>query len=198
MKLLFTILVLLFSFAFVSDATLKLKHDILKDVNKLQQSKSYFISDNTTETASLEGILDDLKLFGLVANLDLSKANYTSTKEGKHEIQKWSFENGELKSITQLESNIHLDTVITQHYLENRPPSQHRIINDLSFRAYQISTKSDPDKLFYLTEDDQGLLAYKIGEKLVGVSYTSAKQGLIDLLPKYKEEVQMLLKKKIR
>lgn len=193
MMLLHTILPLLFSFVLADAGGLKLQQDIRKDLARLQQGNSYFISDNTSETASLQSIQSDLQLFGLVSNLDLSNATYSERQQGPHQVRQWKFDEGEITSITQVESNIHLDTVVTQRYLENRPPSQHRITNDFIFRTYQVATTSDPAKLFYLTEAEQGLLAYKLGKKQVQVSYTSGKRGLNDLLPTYKEEVQKLL-----
>ncbi|MFD2513614.1 hypothetical protein ACFSRY_07030 [Pontibacter locisalis] len=193
MMLLNTILPLLLSFVLSGPEQLRLQQDIQKDADLLRSSR-YFISDNTSETASLQTIQNDLQLFGLVSNLDLSNATYSERQQGPHQVKQWKFDEGDLYSITQIESNIHLDTVITQRYLENRPPSQHRITNDFTFRTYQVATSSDPDKLVYLTEAEQGLLAYKLGEKRVEISYTSPKRGLNDLLPEYKEEVQKLLK----
>lgn len=198
MMLLHAILPLLFSFALADTAHLKLQRDIRKDAVKLQQSNRYFISDNTTETASLQGILSDLQLFGMVSNLDLSNAKYSQHQQGAHHIQKWEFTEGQIQSITQLESTIALDTVVTQRYLENRPPTQHRITNKFVFRAYQVSTAAEPAKLFYLTEVDQGLLFYRLGEKQAEISYTSPKNGLNHLLPKYQAEVEAILKQSIK
>ncbi|WP_439881715.1 hypothetical protein ACSX1A_00880 [Pontibacter sp. MBLB2868] len=193
MMVLNTLLPLLLSFLLAGSGELMLQQDIQKDAARLQQKNSYFISDNTSETASLQSIVNDLQLFNLVAGMDLSNTAYSEQQYGPHQIQRWAFDKGEISSITQIESIIHLDTVITQRYLENRPPSQHRITNDFTFRSYQVATTADPAKLFYLTETDQGLLAYKLGDKQVQVSYTSGKRGLNDLLPKYKEEVRKLL-----
>ncbi|GAB3203635.1 hypothetical protein ABID22_002091 [Pontibacter aydingkolensis] len=198
MMLLHAILPLLFAFILADTSQLKLQQDIQKDVAKLQQSNSYFISDNTSETASLQSIFNDLQLFGMVSNLDLSKAKYSQHQQGPHQIQQWIFDQGQIKSITQLESIIALDTVVTQHYLENRPPSQHRITNNFVFRAYQVSTATEPAKLFYLTESEQGLLAYHLEEKQAHISYTSSKNGLNHLLPKYHAEVEAILKQSIK
>ncbi|MEJ8803930.1 hypothetical protein [Pontibacter sp. H249] len=199
MMLLHAILPLFFSFILRADTTqLKLQQDILKDATKLQQSNRYFISDNTTQTASLQSILSDLQFFGMVANLNLDNAKYSQQQLGKHQVHQWLFEEGEIRSITQLQSTIALDTVVTQRYLENRPPSQHRITNNFVFRAYQVSTATDPAKLYYLTEEEQGLLSYHLGEKKVEISYTSAKNGLNHLLPKHQTEVEAILRQSIR
>ncbi|MDX5435610.1 MAG: hypothetical protein LPK03_00340, partial [Pontibacter sp.] len=130
---------------------------------------------------------------GLVSGLDLSKATYSQQQVGQHQVQQWHFTDGEIKSITQLESMIALDTVVTQRYLESRPPSQHRIQNNFTFRVYQIDTASEPAKLFYLSETDQGLLMYRLGEKEAQISYLSPKNGLNNLLPVYQEKVMRLL-----
>jgi hypothetical protein len=195
MKLLYPLLPLLFSFVLKADDTFKLKQDLLADADKLQHSKGYFISDNSSETASILNIIQDLKLFGLVATLDLGSATLSQRQIGQHNISKWTFKTGELESITQLESSIALDTIITQHYLEDRPPSQHRIKNNFLFRTYQVALKGQPNKLFYLTETDQGLLTYSVGDKTVSLSYKSAKQGLNDLLPEFKTKVRDILGK---
>jgi hypothetical protein len=198
MLVLSAIFPLLISIFIANPSELKLQQDILKDVAKLQQSKQYFISDNTTETASLQSITNDLQLFNLVSNLDLSKAKYSQQQLGQHKVKQWYFNDGEIRSITQLESVIALDTVVTQHYLENRPPSQHRIQNNFTFRVYQVATANEPAKLFYFTEQDQGLLAYRLGEKEAIISYTSAKTGLDHLLPTYQANVSALLKRSIK
>ena len=198
MMLLHAILPLLFSFILADTGELKLQQDLQKDVTKLQQSNRYFISDNTTENANLQSILTDLQLFGMVSNLDLSKAKYSQYQQGPHQVQQWRFDEGGIKSITQLESTIAMDTVVTQRYLENRPPSQHRITNNFVFRAYQVSTVNEPAKLFYLTEEEQGLLAYHLGEKQAQISYTSPKNGLNHLLPTYQAEVDAILKQSIK
>ncbi|MBC5993330.1 hypothetical protein [Pontibacter cellulosilyticus] len=198
MMLLHAILPLLFSFILVATGELKLQQDLQKDITRLQESNRYFISDNTTETATLQSIVNDLQLFGMVSNLNLSNAKYSQYEQGHHQVQQWHFDEGAIKSITQLESTIAMDTVVTQRYLENRPPSQHRITNNFVFRVYQVSTANEPAKLFYLTEEEQGLLAYHLGEKQVQISYTSPKNGLNHLLPKYQAEVEAILKKSIK
>lgn len=198
MMFLHAILPLLFSFILADSAQLRLKQDLQKDITKLQQSNRYFISDNTSETASLQSILTDLQLFGMVSNLNLDNAMYSQHRQGPHHIQQWRFKEGNIKSITQLESVIALDTVVTQRYLENRPPSQHRIQNNFVFRVYQVATQTEPAKLFYLTEEDQGLLAYHLGEKQAQISYTSPKNGLNHLLPKYEAEVKTVLEQSIK
>ncbi len=197
--MLYNIILHLFLTFILADAgQFKLQQDIERDVTKLQQSKHYFISDNSSETASLKSILSDLQLFGIAATLNLSNAKYSQKQEGIHKLQKWVFNDGKVTSITQVESTIQLDTVVTQHYLENRPPSQHRIKNTFTFRAYQVSTSSEPAKLFYLTEEDQGLLAYRLGEKEAQISYLSPKNGLNHLLPDYQTEVEAILSRLLK
>ncbi|OKL39855.1 hypothetical protein [Pontibacter flavimaris] len=177
----------------VSDTSqLRLQQDLQKDLNRLQQASSYFISDNSNLSPTVETVAQDLQLFALVANLDLSQATYVQQQQGPHQVHRWMFDAGEIRSIVQIQSNIALDTVVTQRYLENRPPTQHRIQNSFSFRTYLISTVSEPDKLYYLTEEQQGLLAYRMGEKQVEITYAAAKEGLSDILPAYKAEVQQL------
>ncbi|MDX5420425.1 MAG: hypothetical protein LPK09_14515 [Hymenobacteraceae bacterium] len=198
MMILHAILPLLFSFILADAGQLKLQQDIQKDTAKLQQGSRYFISDNTSETATTQSILSDLALFGLVSNLNLEHATYSKHQQGPHQVQQWSFKEGEIKSVTQLESTIALDTVVTQRYLENRPPTEHRVTNNFVFRVYQVSTATDPAKLFYLTEADQGLLAYRLGKKQIEISYTSPKGGLNHLLPKYQAEVEAILKQSIK
>ncbi|MCX2740000.1 hypothetical protein [Pontibacter anaerobius] len=182
-----------FSFLLTDSSQLRLQQDLQKDLNRLQQSNSYFISDNSNLSPTVQSMAEDLQLFSLVANLDLSNATYIQQQQGPHQVHRWKFDEGEIRSIVQIQSNIDLDTVVTQRYLENRAPTQHRIRNSFSFRTYYISTASEPNKLYYLTEEEQGLLAYHLGEKQVEISYTSAKDGLSDILPKYRKEVQQLI-----
>ncbi|MDX5436875.1 MAG: hypothetical protein LPK03_06745 [Pontibacter sp.] len=187
MTLLLSILLPLSSI--LTDTTqLQLRQDLQKDLDKLQQSR-YFISDNTTLSPNLQTVANDLQLFGLVSNLDLSQATYTWQQEGEHQVHRWRFDEGQIKSITQIQTNMQVDTVVTQRYLENRPATQHRIQNSFTFRTYLISTADDQHKLYYLTEDKQGLLAYRLGEKQVEVKYSEAKEGLSDVLPGYRKEI---------
>lgn len=181
------------SFLFTDTTQLRLQQDLHKDLSQLQQSKSYFISDNSNLSPTVQTVAEDLQLFALVAQLDLSQAVYIQQQQGQHQIHRWKFDEGEIRSIVQIQSNIAMDTVVTQRYLENRAPTQHRVQNSFTFRTYFVSTASEQNKLYYLTEEQQGLLAYRLGEKQVEVTHASAKEGLSDILPKYKEEVRQLV-----
>jgi len=172
---------------------LHLQRDVAKDVAKLEQHGRYFISDNSSLSPSVEDVYEDLQLFALVANINLSQAQYTAQQLGQHYVQQWTFPEGDIRRITQAQSNVALDTVVTQRYLEKRPPTQRRITNDFTFRSYLIDTASEPGKLFYLTENEQGLLAYRLGEKQVEINYSNKKEGLVDVLPKYRKQVENLL-----
>jgi len=169
-----------------------LKQDLEKDLKQLSTSP-VFISDNTSETPSVQTIAHDLQLFGVVATIDLSKSKYSQRTQGKYKIQKWQFAGGIIKAIYQLETTIALDTVVTQRYLENRAPSQHRIQNNFTFRTYAVSTSESADHLFYFTEAEQGLLEYRIGNRQVQVNYPSKKEGLSDILPKVEDEISAVL-----
>ncbi|WP_266202591.1 hypothetical protein [Pontibacter kalidii] len=180
------------SFILSDSSQLRLQRDLQKDLSRLQQANSYFISDNSNLSPTVQTVAQDLQMFALVANLDLSKATYIQQQQGQHQVHRWKFDEGEIRSIVQIQSNIALDTVVTQRYLENRAPTQHRIQNSFNFRTYLVSTASEPDKLYYLTEEQQGLLGYRLGEKQVEITYAAAKEGLSDILPAYKAEVQQL------
>ncbi|WP_299758497.1 hypothetical protein [uncultured Pontibacter sp.] len=181
------------TFLFTDTTQLRLQQDLQKDLSQLQQSKSYFISDNSNLSPTVQTVAEDLQLFALVAQLDLSQAIYIQQQQGQHQIHRWKFDEGEIRSIVQIQSSIGIDTMVTQRYLENRAPTQHRVQNSFTFRTYLVSTASEQNKLYYLTEEQQGLLAYRLGEKQVEVTYASAKEGLSDILPKYKEEVRQLV-----
>lgn len=171
-----------------------LQKDLQEDLRRLQNGSRYFISDTGNPSPSLQSLTEDLQFFQLVADLDLSKADYSSQQRGNHIIRSWRLPDGDIKVIYQIESPVHLDTVVTQRYLEQRAPTQHRITNDFTFRTYAVSSSTTPLKLFYLTEADQGLLAYQLNDRQVQVNYTGKKEGLSDILPQYKEEVTQLLK----
>ncbi|RIJ42805.1 hypothetical protein [Pontibacter oryzae] len=192
MAILNILIPLLFSLLQADNTALQLKQDLQKDLSRLQQRNSYFISDNSTDQPSVKSIANDLQLFALVANLDLSRTTHNTQQQGPHQIQQWTFSEGQIRRVVQVESIIALDTVVTQRYLENRPPTQHRVQNTFTFRTYFVSTDDAQHKLHYLTEAEQGLLAYTLGEKQVEVSYTSPKEGLTDILAKYKNEAKQL------
>lgn len=187
------LLPLIFSYMIALAPPLHLQQDLEQDIARLKKDSRFFISDNSSQIPTVQTVVNDLQLFQLVASLDLSKATYSSNTIGNHQVSVWQLPEGDIKSIYQIESRIHLDTVVTQHYLDNRPPTQKRIRNDFTFRSYAVSTAAAPLKLYYLTEADQGLLSYRLGEKQVEITYAATKEGLPDVLPYYRKEVKQLL-----
>ena len=187
------LLPLLFTLLTAVAPTLHLQQDLEQDLARLTKDNRYFMSDNSTQTPSVETVAADLQLFQLTANLDLSKASHSSDTIGNHKVNVWQFPEGNIKGVYQIESTIRLDTVVTQRYLDNRTPTKKRITNDFTFRSYAISTATEPFKLYYLTEANQGLLTYHLGKKKVEITYAATKEGLADVLPGYKEEVKQIL-----
>ena len=195
MFILQAILPLLFScFFLIAPDALLLLQDITQNLTKLQNDSRYYISDNASPSPSLQTVANDLQLFGVAASIDLSQASYSSRRDGNNLIEKWAFPDGAIEAIYQIQSTIHLDTVVTQRYLDSRPPTQHHITNDFTFRTYAVSTPSAPVKLYYLVEADQGLLEYRINDRQVQIGYAEKKEGLSDVLPQLQEEIRGLLK----
>lgn len=192
MFILHAILPLLFSML-VAPGALLLQQDMMQNLAKLQNDSRYYISDNASPSPSLQTVASDLQIFGVAASIDLSQASYSSRRDGNHLVEKWAFPDGTIKAIYQIQSTVHLDTVVTQRYLDNRPPTQHRVANDFTFRTYAVSTASAPVKLYYLTEADQGLLAYRINDRQVQIGYADKKDGLNDVLPQLEEGINELL-----
>ncbi|MHA6248891.1 hypothetical protein ACXYMU_13190 [Pontibacter sp. CAU 1760] len=189
------LLPLLLSYLLAFSPTWHLPQDLQQDYTRLTQNGGYFISDNSTPTPSVQTVASDLALFQLVANLDLSGAKTQHYTSGNHTVTVWQLPEGDIRKVYQVESQLHLDTVVTQRYLDNRRPTQQRLVNDFTFRSYTVATADDATKLHYLTEATQGLLGYKLGEKEVVINYSPAKEGLADVLPVYEKEVaQALLK----
>ncbi|MDX5418433.1 MAG: hypothetical protein LPK09_04390 [Hymenobacteraceae bacterium] len=186
------LLPILLSFFMSQSADLRLLQDIKKDAQTLGNT-SVFISDNATLSPSLQTVDSDLQLFLVVASIDLSQSRYSKSQHGKHLVHTWAFDEGNIKAIHQIETSFKLDTVVTQRYLENRAPTQQRIMNDFMFRTYAVSTNDSLIKLYYLTEDEQGLLEYKIDDRHVELVYPKKKNGLSDLLPKMKDELDRLV-----
>ncbi|PKV66343.1 packaged DNA stabilization protein [Pontibacter ramchanderi] len=182
----------LFSMLFSQQTNLQLADDIRKDAQLLANT-SVFISDNATLSPSLQTVDSDMQLFLVTASIDLSLSRYSAKQLGKHHVQTWRFNEGNITAIHQIETSIDLDTVVTQRYLENRAPTQQRIQNNFQFRTYAVSTADAPIKLYYLTEAEQGLLEYKIDDRHVELVYSKKKQGLSDLMPKVKDELDQLV-----
>ncbi|MBF8962017.1 hypothetical protein I0P70_02060 [Pontibacter sp. FD36] len=178
----------LFAFLFSQDNNLQLGQDLSKDARILANT-SVFISDNATLSPSMRTIESDLELFYVMASINLSQSKYSARQQGKHHIQTWRFNEGNIKAIHQIETTMALDTVVTQRYLEDRAPTQQRIQNNFKFRTYAVSTTDALIKLYYLTEYEQGLLEYKIDDRHVELMYSRKKQGLSDLMPKIKDEL---------
>lgn len=194
MFILQSILPLLFSGFFLNaPGALLLQQDMAQNLAKLQNDSRYYISDNASSSPSLQTVASDLQLFGVAASIDLSQASYSSRRDGNHLVEKWAFPDGTIKAIYQIQSTVHLDTIVTQRYLDNRPPTQHRITNDFTFRTYAVSTASAPVKLYYLTEADQGLLTYRINDRQVQIGYADKKEGLSDVLPQLEKGINELL-----
>lgn len=182
----------LFAFILHQDSNLQLGQDLGKDA-KILANTSVFISDNATLSPSLRTVESDLELFYVMASINLSQSRYSARQQGKHHIQTWRFDEGNIKAIHQIETTLALDTVVTQRYLENRAPTQQRIQNNYKFRTYTVATADAPIKLYYLTEDEQGLLEYKIDDRHVELVYSKKKQGLSDIMPKMKDELDQLV-----
>lgn len=189
LSLLFSVL---FAFILHQDSNLQLGQDLGKDA-KILANTSVFISDNATLSPSLRTVESDLELFYVMASINLSQSRYSARQQGKHHIQTWRFDEGNIKAIHQIETTLALDTVVTQRYLEDRAPTQQRIQNNFKFRTYTVSTADAPIKLYYLTEDEQGLLEYKIDDRHVELVYSKKKQGLSDIMPKMKDELDQLV-----
>lgn len=194
MLILQAILPLLFPFILAGSGSLQLQTDITKDLQLLQHDSRIYISDNTSASPSVQTVVSDLQLFGVVAGMDLSQAKYSSHQQGNHQVEKWAFVAGEISAIYQIQSTIHLDTVVTQRYLDNRTPTKQRIANNFTFRTYVVITNASEPKLYYQTEQDQGLLAYKIGGRQVQIGYAGKKEGLVDVLPQVEQQTKALLK----
>lgn len=192
MLLIQTILPFLFFLLQTQTGNYSFKQDLEKDLKQLSTT-SVFISDNTSASPSVQTIVHDLQLFGVVATIDVSNSKYRQSKKGNYKILQWQFPEGNIKAIYQLETTIALDTVVTQRYLENRAPTQHRIQNNFTFRAYAVSTADDPQQLYYFTEAEQGLLEYRIGMRQVQINYAAKKDGLTDVLPKVEEQISKVL-----
>ncbi|MER2996949.1 hypothetical protein [Pontibacter populi] len=192
MLLIQTILPFLFLLLQAQADNYTFKQDLEKDLGKLTGSP-VFISDNTSASPSVQTIAHDLQLFGVVATIDLTNSNYSQSSQGHHKIQVWKFPVGHIKALYQVETSIALDTVVTQRYLENRAPTQHRIQNNFTFRTYAVTTSDDPLHFYYMTEAEQGLLEYRIGNRQVQINYPSKKEGLSDILPKVEREVSAVL-----
>ena len=183
---------ILFAFILNQDSNLQLGQDINKDASILANT-SVFISDNATLSPSMRTIESDLGLFSVMASINLSQSKYSARQQGKHHVQTWRFDEGHIKAIYQIETTINLDTVVTQRYLEDRAPTQQRIQNNFKFRTYAVSAKDAPIKLYYLTEDEQGLLEYKIDDRHVELVYPKKKLGLSDIMPKVKDGLGVLV-----
>lgn len=192
MTLLSLLLPIFFSFIFRQDSNLQLGQDLSKDA-RILASTSVFISDSATPNPSVRTIESDLELFFVMASINLSESKYSARQRGKHHVQTWRFDEGSIKAIHQIETTLALDTVVTQRYLENRAPTQQRIMNNFKFRTYAVSTTDALTKLYYLTEDEQGLLEYKIDDRHVELVYPKKKQGLSDIMPKVKDEIDRLV-----
>jgi hypothetical protein len=186
------LLPLLVSFFFEQGSSLQLGQDLSKDA-KILANTSVFISDNATSNPSMRTIESDLELFYVMASINVSQSKYSARQQGKHHVQTWRFDEGNIKAIHQIETTLALDTVVTQRYLEDRAPTQQRIQNNFKFRTYAVSTTDALIKLYYLTEDEQGLLEYKIDDRHVELVYPKKKQGLSDIMPKVKDELDELV-----
>ncbi|WP_240676043.1 hypothetical protein [Botryobacter ruber] len=192
MPLFLTLLPLYFSLLFTQPDTFRLAQDMEQDL-KLLRNSQYFISDNASLAPSLQTVENDLQLFKIVANTSLTNGTYSSTKHGNHQVNKWEFDDGEIQAIFQIETTVQLDTVIMQRYLENRPPTPQKINNTFTFRTYAVATKSNPQKLLYITEADQGLLTYILDHRKVEIIYSKQKEGLSAVFPGFVEEIEQLV-----
>lgn len=192
MIILHSLFILFFSFL-TQAAQLTLGKDIEKDWARLQKDSRYFISDNTSDSPSLETIASDLHIIHVVSLIDLSNSVYSGRIMEDWVMHKWQFDDSNIKAIYQFERTIALDTVVTNTYLEGRAPTQQQVKNNFTFRAYAVATTASPVKFFYLTEQDQGLLEYKVDDRSVQVNYATKKEGLSDIMPRINKELEFLI-----
>lgn len=190
-------LFILFFALFTQAAQLNLGKDIQKDWEKLQKDSRIFISDNSSDSPSLQTIASDLEVIHVVAQIDLSNSVYSGRLMGDWVVHKWQFDDSHIKAIYQYERTIALDTVVTDTYLENRAPTQQQVKNNFSFRAYAVTTTGSPIKFYYLTEQDQGLLEYKVDDRTVQVNYATKKEGLSDIMPRVQKEMEFMIEETI-
>lgn len=192
MILLHSFFILFFSI-FTQAAQLNLGKDIQKDWAKLQKDTGYFISDNSSDSPSLETIVSDLQIIHVVSAIDLSNSVYSGRLMGDWVMHKWQFDDSNIEAIYQFERTIDLDTVVTNTYLENKAPTKQQVKNSFTFRAYAVSTTASPLKFYYLTEQEQGLLEYKVDDRHVQVNYAGKKEGLSDIMPRIQKELEFLI-----
>lgn len=192
MLLIQTILPFLLLLLNTQSGNYSLRQDLEKDA-KILSSGPVFITDNTSASPTIDQVAHDLQLFGVAATIDLSKTNYSTENRQGHAVQKWKFTEGAIKAIYQIETTIVLDTVVVQRYLENRAPTQHRVQNTFTFRAYAVTMANNTAGLFYLTEVQQGLLNYRIGNRHIQLNYPAKKEGLSDIQPAIEAELDKLL-----
>lgn len=192
MILLNTLFILFFSF-FIDATELTLGKDIQKDWAKLQKDKDYFISDNASDDPSIQTIASDLQIIHVASAIDLSNSVYSGRLLGDWVVHKWEFDDSSIEAIYQFERTIALDTVVTNKYLENKAPTQQQIKNNFTFRAYAVSTTASPLKFYYLTEDVQGLLEYKVDDRAVQVNYATKIEGISDILPQVQKELKFVV-----
>jgi hypothetical protein len=196
MILLNSLFILYFSF-FSAAAQLNLGKDIQKDWEKLQKDSRVFISDNSSDSPSLQTIASDLQIIHVVSTIDLSNSVYSGRLMGDWVVHKWQFDESSIKAIYQYERTIALDTVVTDTYLDKKAPTQQQVKNNFTFRAYAVTTTDSPVKFYYLTEQDQGLLEYKVDDRLVQVNYASKKNGLSDIMPRVQKEMEFMIEETI-
>lgn len=192
MIILNSLFILFFSF-FQLVAQLDLGKDIQKDWARLQKDSRYFISDNSSDSPTLETIASDLQIINVVSAIDLSNSVYSGRLMDDWVMHKWQFDDSNIKAIYQFERTIKLDTVVTNTYLEKKAPTQQQVKNSFTFRAYAVSTNASPLKFYYLTEEDQGLLEYKVDDRYVQVNYAKKKEGLSDIIPRVQKELKFLI-----
>ncbi len=183
--------ILSFLLLWLQSGEFMLKQDLMKDA-KILSGSSVFISDNTHVSPTIKHIAHDLQLFGLAASIDLGKATHTSENRQGTAIQHWALPEGNIRDLYQVDLSIVTDTIVDQHYLV-KPSTQQRLSIDSSFRAYILVAENGP-VLYYLTELDQGLLQYRIGEREVQLNYPNKKEGLSDVMPMVEAEMDQLLK----
>jgi hypothetical protein len=192
MLLIQTILPFLLLLLPVQSGNYTLQQDLVKDA-KILSGSPVFITDNTSATPTINHVAHDLKVFGLAATIDLSKSNYSTQSRNSHAIQKWEFKDGPIKAVYQIETTVAIDTIVVQRYLENRAPTQHRVQNTFTFRVYALTAADNSLSLYYLTEKEQGLLEYKIGDRHIHLNYPTKKEGLNDIQPAIQNGLDKLL-----
>jgi hypothetical protein len=155
----------------VSAQSLQLATDLKHDIARIKQHGCLPQNNLGTKSAyySVIDVLNDLRVFKKIANLNLSTYKFTKKVTGYVTINTWK---NNTVSIYKFTMAAPVDTIFNSENIKTDGTKEKFHVKTVFHYAYYlVQFKSDLRKLTYLTQQQEGVTEYSINNKTINLSY---------------------------